>query len=444
LLSQQDNETLTRVGPGTKMGNLLRRYWTPACLSSEIAEPDGEPLRVKLLGERLVAFRDTEGKVGLIQEGCPHRGASLFFGRNEDCGLRCSYHGWKFETDGQCVDQPSEVRSFAAQIKARSYPTHESGGMVWTYMGPPETITPFRDFGTETLPVEHQMASKELLDTNWVQSLDGDLDTTHISNLHQFFAIDDLPDGGTDTPGYPSHFDSMRFWRHDAAARIEVNDEFYGYRYAGLRRTPNGHTHCRMSVYVMPYTAMIASVPFQTRHLTIVPMDDHATWRYTYATQRTANPRGLGGPGYGAFAGWPYVPIQNNGLLERHYTRDNNYGIDRQVQKTVSFTGIPEFRSHDLMATESALPTYDGVIYDRTQEHLGSGDLAVARMHSMLLTAATELDEEGRTPRGIGDYDFRSIRAAEKILEEGEDWRVLGTNDDPMVRESLLALEQGA
>lgn len=440
MLSQQDNETLTHVGPGTPMGEVLRRYWTPACLSSEVAEPDGEPLRVKLLGEQLVAFRDTDGKVGLIQEGCPHRGASLFFGRNEECGLRCPYHGWKFETDGQCVDQPSEVRPFAAQIKARAYPTHESGGMVWTYMGPAETITPFRDFGTENLPLEHQAASKELLDTNWVQSLDGDLDTTHISSLHQFFAIADIPDGGTDRPGYPSNYDSMRFWRHDAAARLEVNDEFYGYRYAGLRKTPNGHTHARIQAYIMPYTAMIASVPYGTRHLTIVPMDDHTTWRYTYNVA-VPHGAGLGGPGYGTYPAWPYVPVQNNGVLERHYTRDNNYGIDRDVQKTISYTGIPEFRSHDLMATESALPTVDGVIYDRTQEHLGSGDLAVARMHSLLLHAAKELAEHGTVPPAIGDYDFRSIRPAEKILAEGEDWRVLGTNDDPIVAEMLA---QGA
>jgi phthalate 4,5-dioxygenase oxygenase subunit len=444
MLSQAENEALTHVGPGTLMGNLLRRYWTPACLSSEIAEPDGEPLRVKLFGERLVAFRDTEGKVGLLQEGCPHRGASLFFGRNEECGLRCPYHGWKFKTDGQCVDQPSEVRSFAAQIKARSYPTHESGGMVWAYLGPPETMTPFRDFGTETLPPELQKPSKEFIDCNWVQSLDGDLDSTHISTLHQWHAIGDLPDDGTDRPGYPSNFDSMRFWRHDPAARLEINDEFYGYRYAALRTTPNGHTHCRSYAYIMPFTAMISRVPFGGRHLTIVPADDHTTWRYSYDVQQVANPRGLGGPGYAQHPSYPYVKPQNEGLIVRHYTRDNNYGIDREAQKHISFTGIPEFRSHDLMVTESAQPTYDGFIYDRTQEHLGSGDLAVARMHSLLLTAAKELAEQGKTPPGIGDYDFRSIRPAEKVLEVGEDWRVLGTDDDPMVQESMLALQQAS
>ncbi|MBO0693963.1 MAG: Rieske 2Fe-2S domain-containing protein, partial [Acidimicrobiaceae bacterium] len=154
MLSAEDNEILTRVGRGTPMGELLRRYWMPACLTSEIPEPDGRPVRVGLLGEKLVAFRDSNGLVGLIEEKCPHRGASMYFGRNEDCGLRCVYHGWKFDVTGQCVDQPSELRSFADRIKTRSYPVHESGGIVWAYLGPPETIIPFRDCGTETLAPE--------------------------------------------------------------------------------------------------------------------------------------------------------------------------------------------------------------------------------------------------------------------------------------------------
>ena len=211
MLSREDNEILTRVGPGTMMGDLMRRYWIPACLSSEIAEPDGPPVRVRLLGEDLVAFRDTTGRVGLIEESCPHRGASLFYGRNEECGLRCTYHGWKFDVTGQCVDQRSELHPFAQRIKITSYPVHESGGIVWTYMGPAGTMTPFRDFGTESLPVPLVGANKEVIYCNWVQSMDGDLDTAHISNLHQFDAIDDVPDDGTDKPGYPSGYMSMKF-----------------------------------------------------------------------------------------------------------------------------------------------------------------------------------------------------------------------------------------
>ena len=177
MLSQADNEILTRTGPGTLMGALLRRYWVPACLSEEIAEPDSPPVRVRLLGESLVAFRDTNGEVGLLDELCPHRGTSLFFGRNEESGLRCVYHGWKFDHTGQCVDQRSEIHSFAHRIKAHGYPTHESGGIIWTYMGPAESMPAFRDFGTETLPRGAITASKEFLECNWVQALDGELDS---------------------------------------------------------------------------------------------------------------------------------------------------------------------------------------------------------------------------------------------------------------------------
>ena len=151
MLTKEDNEILTRVGPGTPMGNLLRRYWTPALLSSEVPEPDSPPLRVRLLSENLVAFRDTNGNVGLVAENCPHRGASLFFGRNEEAGLRCVYHGWKFDTNGDCLDMPSEPAEsvFKSKVHAVAYPTHESGGIVWAYMGPKDEMQPFRDLGSD-------------------------------------------------------------------------------------------------------------------------------------------------------------------------------------------------------------------------------------------------------------------------------------------------------
>jgi len=154
MLTKEDNEILTRVGPGTPMGNLLRRYWLPALLSSEVPAPDSPPIRVRLLGEDLVAFRDTDGNVGLFVQSCPHRGASLFFGRNEECGLRCVYHGWKYDVDGNCVDMPSEPAesNFKSKVRVTAYPTHESGGIVWTYMGPQEKMPGFRDFGSESVP----------------------------------------------------------------------------------------------------------------------------------------------------------------------------------------------------------------------------------------------------------------------------------------------------
>ena len=174
MLSKEDNERVTWVGPGTEMGTLMRRYWTPALLSEELPSAGGDPVRVRLLGEDLVAFRDLNGRIGLIQENCPHRGASLWFGRNEGssaapttaaegvCGLRCPYHGWQFDGDGRCIDMPSEPASssFKERVQAKAYPVHESGGIIWAYLGPRESLTPFRDFGTDSLATEHVMAGK--------------------------------------------------------------------------------------------------------------------------------------------------------------------------------------------------------------------------------------------------------------------------------------------
>jgi phthalate 4,5-dioxygenase oxygenase subunit len=442
MLSAEDNEILTRVGPGTPMGGLLRQYWLPACLSSEVAEPDGPPARVRLLGEDLIAFRDTAGKLGLISEECPHRGASLFYGRNEECGLRCTYHGWKFDVTGQCTDQRSELKPFAHRIKITSYPVLESGGIVWAYLGPKESMTPFRDFGTASLPDEQISVVRETVYCNWVQSMDGDVDTAHISNLHQFDAIDDVPDDGTDKPGYPSGYMSMRFWRHDPRSLIEVDETWHGFRYAGIRTTPNGHRHARISAWTFPSCTIIAAIPFSTRLIFVVPVDDVMTYRYNFTTQPPQNPRGLGGPPFFTYEKYPFEMMRTvrggpTGDMPRNYTRANDYGMDRVAQKGTSFSGIPDFRSQDNMATETA-----GPIYDRTREHLGSTDVAVIRMHRLLLRAAKALrDHDERPPALSGSGDFRSIRGAEKVLADGEDWRVLGTDDDPLVQEGLKTLK---
>jgi phenylpropionate dioxygenase-like ring-hydroxylating dioxygenase large terminal subunit len=439
VLSAQDNEILTRVGRGTPMGDLLRRYWTPALLSVELPDRDSVPVRVRLLGENLVAFRDTEGKVGLVAENCPHRGASMFFGRNEECGLRCPYHGWKFDVDGTCVDMPSEPpdSTFKNRVRIPAYPVHESGGIVWTYLGPRDTMTPFRDFGTETLPDEHVYARKLHTTCNWVQAMEGNLDSAHISWLHQFNGIDDIPDDGSDKPGYPSNAMSWKFWRHDRAPRLEVRDTWYGYRYAGIRTTPNGNTHVRITDYCVPYTTVVASNPFTSRQSVFIPIDDENCWRYNFVTQVDPNPNGYGGENLFAVA--PFTtPFTNrsNGITPRIYTAENDYLIDREVQRTSTFSGVGDFVSQDLMVTESM-----GGIYDRTQEHLGTTDKAVIRMRQILLKAAKGLADGTQPPAlaGPADHDFRGIRSAEKILEPGEDWQILGTNSDPAVREALAA-----
>jgi phthalate 4,5-dioxygenase oxygenase subunit len=430
VLRAEENEILTRVGPGTLMGELLRRYWTPACLSAEIPEPGSPPVRVRLLGENLVAFRDTTGRVGLVQENCPHRGASLYFGRNEDAAIRCVYHGWAFDVDGKCVDMPSEPVPFCEKVKMRAYPVHESGGIVWTYMGPKETMTPFRDFGTEGHDQEFR-ATKQLTTCNWVQAMEGNLDTSHISHLHQFEGIDAIPDDGSDKPGYPSNAMSWKFWRHDRAPRLEVEDTWFGYRYAGIRTTPNGNTHVRVTAYAMPYATMVASIPFTSAQGLFIPIDDENCYRYMIMPRERNNPRNLGGANLFSVAPFS-TPITGttNGIVPRLYTMDNDFQLSHEARRDGNFSGVEDFVSQDFMVTESM-----GPIYDRSQEQLGSTDRAITRMRHILLSAAKGLAEGKEPPAVTGD--FLSIRGAEKILEPGEDWRLLGTDADPVVQEAL-------
>jgi phthalate 4,5-dioxygenase len=435
MLRAEENEILTRVGPGTLMGEMLRRYWTPACLTAEVPEPGGAPLRVRLLGENLVAYRDSSRRVGLLQENCPHRGASLYFGRNEGVALRCVYHGWAFDADGRCVDMPSEPQPFCDKVRMRAYPTHESGGIVWTYMGPRETMTPFRDFGTEGRDAAEFMATKQVTTCNWVQAMEGNLDTAHISHLHQFDGIDDIPDDGSDKPGYPSNAMSWKFWRHDRAPRLELEETWFGYRYAGVRTTPNGNTHVRVTAYALPYSTMVASIPFSVGQGLFVPIDDENCWRYFIGPKARPNPRELGGASLFSVAPFS-TPISAfiDGIIPRRHTPDNDYLIDRDTQRTGIFSGVADFVSQDLMVTESM-----GPIYDRTQEQLGSTDRAISRMRHILISAAKGLADGKEPPAVAAELDYASIRGAEKILEPGEDWRSLGTDEDPVVREALGA-----
>jgi len=242
MLSREENEYLCRTGPGTPMGSLMRRYWLPVMLGNEITEPDSPPVRVRVLSEDLVAFRDSTGQVGLIDAHCAHRGASLFFGRNEECGLRCVYHGWKYDVSGQCVDMPNEPAesNFRQKIKTTAYPTVEEAGLVWAYMGPTEKQPPFRHFVPPSIPNDQWQASKIPVHCNYVQSMEGNIDSAHISFLHRNFVDFEPVNDGTDEAGYPSLKMSNYIRASSRAPHLEVEDTEYGFRYAALRRTPSG------------------------------------------------------------------------------------------------------------------------------------------------------------------------------------------------------------
>jgi phthalate 4,5-dioxygenase len=440
MLTKEDNELLCRVGPGTPMGNLLRRYWLPALLTAEAPEPDGPPIRVRLLGEDLIAFRDSSGDAGLVANACPHRGASLFFGRNEEAGLRCVYHGWKFDRNGACVDMPSEPAesNFRTKVRVRAYPTHESGGIIWTYMGPAEKMTAFRDLGSESVPREHWRASKVLSYCNWMQGLEGNLDTTHISFLHGGrtpFNPSEFPEGDdTDRPGYPSL--AMRGYVHRTVPDpyLEVQDTWYGLRYVGIRETPNGFVNARVSDFIVPLLTFVpqAYLPVGGDScILMVPRDDDTYYRYGIDMKPAIRDRQMDTDRYEMPSFGPGT--RNTGVSgeqKRAQLAENDYLIDRDEQRSQTYTGIKGIAQQDMAVTESM-----GAIMDRANEHLGTSDKAIIRMRRMLIEAARNLEKGIEPPATDPDLPWTSIRSAERNIEPGYDWRLLGTDADPMVQD---------
>ena len=251
MISQAENMTLTQVGPGTPMGELMRRYWMPALLSWELAEPDGEPVRVKLLGEDLVAFRDTDGRIGLLDEFCPHRLVSLWLGRNEECGLRCVYHGWKFDVNGQCVDMMNEPADsdFPSKMTTTAYPTVELGGVIWAYMGPKEHTPPPPKFEWAAVPETHRHVTKNIQECNWLQALEGGIDSAHATILHRTLR--------TDTKHAGLRIDSAHVQGKPPELEVDITD--YGYRYAGIRSLGDEGNHVRAYHFIMPFHQIRAS-----------------------------------------------------------------------------------------------------------------------------------------------------------------------------------------
>jgi len=266
MLSQEDNEFVTRVGPGTPMGAMMREYWLPAMLASELPTPDCDPVRVLLLGEQLIAFRETSGKVGLIQNLCPHRGASLFYGRNEEGGLRCVYHGWKYDTAGNCTDMPNEPAesNFKSKIHATAYPCVEKAGIIWTYMGPHETPPPMPRIEASEVGDDYDVGAS-LRSCNWLQALEGDLDTSHVSFLHGGSRkIEDT------TPGTDQYY--MQLHR---APKYLALDTDYGAMYGAYRPADEGEQYWRIAQFLFPFYSHIPGWPTLTRAW--VPMDDNHT-----------------------------------------------------------------------------------------------------------------------------------------------------------------------
>lgn len=418
MLSVADNELVCQVGPGTLMGNLMRQYWVPALLSSELPIPDCGPVRVKLLGEKLIAFRDSVGRVGLIQNHCPHRGASLFFGRSGDCGLRCVYHGWQFDVHGNCIDMPNEPAEsdFKNKVKAVTYPCVERGGLVWTYMGPRETPPPLPDIEANQLPGGKSAVVATLRECNWLQALEGDIDTSHAGFLHWGSIQPDEVEEGT----------FLHYSVKDRAPRFAIVDTDYGAMYGAYRPAKPGYQYWRIAQFLFPFFTHTPEgiLGHRVRCRAWVPMDDDHTMYFSIRQTQGES----GGPDRqpieGSLSNYPVVRSELLPNTSDWYGRfrlaanaENDYYIDRDRQRTDDYSGIPGINTQDQAITESM-----GVIYNRSQERLGTSDVMVIRTRRRLLAAARSLDESQVTPPGVDEPDVYRVRSGGVFLPDGADW----------------------
>ena len=410
MLSREDNEIVTRVGSGTPMGQTMRMYWVPAVLSSEIAEPDCPPVRVRLLGEDLVAFRDTSGKIGLLDEYCPHRRVSLFFGRNEECGLRCIYHGWKFDTDGQCLEMMNEPaeNDFSHKLQVASYPTIERGGIVWAYMGPSGKQPAPPNFAWTQAPESHRHVTKVIQECNWLQALEGGIDTSHAPILHRL--ISENSTRGGFKPSSP--------FVRGKAPKLEIDVTDYGYQYAGVRPLGEDEIHVRSYHFILPFHQIRPSktpsgIAVDAGHIW-VPMDDETcmvyNWNYSPGNRALAEEDRLE-------AHLGNGPLHVDPVTFRSKAnRQNNYFLDREVQRTESYSGIDGINAQDRALQESM-----GPIVDRSKEHLGPADRAIIQARRLLRDAVRSV-AAGDRPPGTGT-SYYTLRAGEAVLPRDADWR---------------------
>lgn len=282
MLSAAENELLTRTGKGTPAGEYMRRFWVPALLSEEVPAPDSPPVRVDLLGEKLIAFRDTNGRVGLLNRYCAHRQMDLFFGRNEECGLRCVYHGWKFDVEGRCVDMPTETAasSYKDRVSLTAYPCREHAGMVWAYLGPRELPVQFPELEFTTLDEDHLYIRKSLLNCNYLQAMEGNLDSSHVNFLHSFASGNALAPGKGGLTEKTAAAGSQLAFR-DVLPTFEITDTDFGFMIGAKRTLPGGKAYWRITQWLLPFHTMIGFDPGETLLWDAwVPLDDEHTWVY--------------------------------------------------------------------------------------------------------------------------------------------------------------------
>lgn len=414
MITSEDNELLCRVEHNAPMGRMMRQHWVPICLSEEVSEPDGAPVAARILGEKLVVFRDTEGRVGVMDEACPHRGASLLYGRNEDCGLRCLYHGWKMDVSGKVIEMVSEPASsgFMDKVRHKAYPVQEWGGMVWAWMGDPQAKPEF--VPPRWAPTEQARVSiaKVVLPVNWAQILEGAIDSAHSSSLHSSDMVPARVEGAQATASNwlrPST---------DKAPRLQVDLAGYGFRYAAIRRpifiAPT-HDYIRQTVFVAPWTVLVPPNNLYNVANVNVPADDTTTnfyfiaWGHPARTPETETWRKFLRQTVGVDLDDRYRPLRNH---------ENRFWQDRQAMKAGNFTGITGFPNQDV-----AMWVTMGPMADRTKERLGASDLAVVEFRKQMLDAVRAF-ERGEPAIGTGELAIPpEVCAYQRVIPKTQDWR---------------------
>ncbi len=403
MLRKEVNDLLTQTDKGMPMGELFRQYWIPALLDHELPENDCPPVRVKLLGEAMIAFRDSDGRYGLMEEFCAHRRVSLWFGRNEEGGLRCPYHGWKYDVTGQCTEIPSEDEDseYFKSIKLQAYPLIKVGNVLWTHMGDAEFRPPEPEWEFATVSAEQTVSTKRIQECNWLQALEGGIDSSHVSFLHSNeLERDPLFKGAK----------ANRYNLNDLKPVFDVSQSDGGL-YIGVRRNvEDGKYYWRITQWVMPCFTMIPPRADHPQHGHFwVPIDDEHcwTWSYDYHPERqlTADERQacLDGKGvHSEIIPDTFRPVQN---------KDNDYLMDRVAQKRGdTYSGIAGFATQDASVQESM-----GPIVDRSRENLVATDYGIVMMRNCLRKAVTELHDKGTQPPGrISEH--QKVRSVAVVL----------------------------
>ena len=403
MLKAEINELLTETGPGRPMGDLFRQYWIPALLAEELLENDCPQVRVKILSERLVAFRDSEGRYGLIDEFCAHRGVSLWFGRNEQSGLQCAYHGWKYDVTGQCIEVPSEPENsnFCANVKLTAYPLVKVGDILWTYMGDPEKRPELPEFEFVHVPPEQTYTSKRWQESNWLQALEGGIDSSHVSFLHS---------GGLRNDPLFKGAKGNEYNMADLKPFFEVAEADGGLFVGARRDAEDGKYYWRITPWVMPSFMMVPPRGDHPMHGHFwVPIDDHNCWVYTFdyhpVRALTADEVQAMKDGNGVHS------LNIPGTYRPQENKDNDYLMDRESQKRgEAFSGVRGIAQQDASLQESM-----GPIVDRTKERLVSTDAGIIKARQKLRKAAIALRDEGVMPPGVDPAHHR-VRSAAIVL----------------------------